>query len=271
MKADISVIVPYYNNSATIERALCSIAEQSLKPFEVVVINDASHSSSLNILEELKRKYDGWVRIVNLPDNVGAASARNVGWGLATQPYIAFLDSDDAWHFKKVEIQYGYMKENSDVVLCGHLCRELSKEGGGPLNWPVDLKSVKKISWTGLLLKNQFVTPSVMVKKDIPFRFSEGKRHVDDHLLWLEIVNKKLLAVNLNIELAAVFKPMFGASGLSSNMWLMEKAELSNYQYIYRQKKLGLFQYVFLQCFSVAKFIRRLLIVHVVRRVRRGG
>lgn len=267
MKAEISVVIPYYNDSETIERALSSIAEQSLKPFEIIIINDASHSVSLKILEELKCKYSGWVRIVNLPNNVGAASARNIGWDLATQPYIAFLDSDDAWHFKKIEIQYGYMKKNPDVVLSGHLCRELSEGQKGTLNWPIELKSEQKISWMALLLKNQFITPSVMVKKDISFRFSEGSRYMEDHFLWLEILSEKLLAVKLNVELAAVFKPMFGASGLSSNMWLMEKAELSNYKYFYQQKKLGLFQYAFLQCFSGAKFIRRLLIVHVVRRV----
>jgi glycosyltransferase involved in cell wall biosynthesis len=267
MRAEVSVIIPYYNDSVTIGRALRSIEGQSLKPFEIIVINDASHSVSLKILEKLKRKYGDWVNIVNLPVNRGAASARNIGWDLATQPYIAFLDSDDAWHSRKVEIQYGYMKKNPDIVLSGHLYRELSKGKVGTLNWPVELKSVQKTSRVTLLLKNQFVTPSVMVKKDIPFRFSEGRRYMEDHFLWLEILSEKTVVVKLNVELAAVFKPMFGASGLSSNMWLMEKSELSNYQYLYRQKRLGLFQYAFLQCFSVAKFIRRLLVVYVVRRV----
>lgn len=266
-RADVSVVIPCYQCSETIGRALNSIFNQTLKPKEIILIDDASGDGTVEGLKSLKNKHGDLIQVVRLPKNVGAASARNIGWDLATQPYIAFLDSDDAWHSKKIEIQYGYMTKNPDVVISGHLCRELSKGEIDELNWPVELKSVRTLSWMPLLLKNQFVTPSVMLKKDVAFRFFERKRYMEDHLLWLEIVSEKLVAVKLNIELVAIFKPMYGASGLSSNMWLMEKAELSNYQYLYCQKKLGLFRYAFLQCFSVAKFIRRLLIVHVVRRI----
>jgi hypothetical protein len=85
-------------------------------------------------------------------------------------------------------------------------------------------------------------------------------------LLWLEIVNMKMPVVKLCIELVAVYKPMYGDSGLSSNLWLMEEAELSNYKYLYNQGKIIFYQYIFLQLYSIIKFIRRLLIVHVKRR-----
>ena len=245
-----------------------SVANQTCRPVELILVDDASGDDTLKIIHRLKEIHGDWIHIIELPVNVGAASARNAGWELATQTYIALLDSDDAWHSKKIEIQYGYMSDNSDVVLSGHLCRELSENTTNALSWSSELKSVRKITWAMLLLKNQFVTPTVMIKKDISFRFSEGKRHVDDHLLWLEIVWTNLLAVKLNIELAAIYKPMYGASGLSSNLWLMEKAELLNYQQLYRQKKLYLYQYIFLQCFSLIKFVRRFLIVHVVRRIK---
>lgn len=268
MTALVSVIIPCYCCSKTIDRAVSSVANQTVLPKELILVNDASTDDTIDVLKVLKKQYGDWIKIVDQQINVGAGSARNAGWSLATQPYIAFLDSDDAWHPKKIEIQYQYMKDNFNVTMSGHLFRELPQNTMDKLNWDVDLKLVKKVTWMQLLLKNHFVTPSVMLKRDIPFRFLDGRRHVEDYLLWLEIVGARLLAVKLHADLAAVYKPMFGASGLSSNMWLMEKAELSNYQYLFQQKKIRLFQYAFLQLFSIAKYLRRLLIVHVLRNIR---
>lgn len=261
----VSVIIPCYSCAKTIERAVHSVANQTLLPYELILVDDASQDNTLSVLYALKVKYGEWIKLVQLPHNLGAASARNIGWDIATQVYVAFLDSDDAWHPKKIEIQYQYMIENPQVVLSGHSFTELIERPSEDLNWPVEVKSVAKINWWQLLLKNQFITPSVMLKKDIPFKFSEGKRHVDDHLLWMEIVGAKLTAVKLNANLAAVYKPMFGASGLSSNMWLMQKAELSNYKYLYSQYRLHFFQYIFLQLFSMLKFIKRLIVLYIIR------
>jgi len=65
----------------------------------------------------------------------------------------------------------------------------------------------------------------------------------------LEIVGSGLGAVKLDVSLAAIFKPMYGASGLSSNMWEMEKAELSNYQHLHKTGKLSFFLKIFYKFF----------------------
>ncbi|THK43288.1 glycosyltransferase family 2 protein [Methylophaga sp. SB9B] len=265
MTAKVSVIIPCYCCSKTIERAVVSVVNQTIRPYELILVNDASTDNTINVIMRLKSQYGGWIKIVDLQKNVGAATARNKGWSFATQPYIAFLDSDDAWHNRKIEIQYQYMINNPDIAMSGHLFRDMSYNAIDSLNWPVELTSEKKITWSQILVRNPFVTPSVMLKRDIPFRFFEGKRHLDDHLLWIEIIYADLLTIKLNTDLAAVYKPMYGASGLSSNMWLMEKAELFNYKYLYHKKKIKFYQYALLQCFSLAKFFRRLLIVHLFR------
>jgi len=265
LKANVSVIIPYFNARNTIERALVSIDLQSLRPAEVILINDASDYEHTLILSELSAKYGGWLKIINQLKNAGAATARNEGWNLATQTYIAFLDADDAWHPKKIEIQYAYMENNSDVMLCGHLCRELSTECD--LNWLIGDEHSKEVTWGCLLLKNHFVTPSVMLRRSITLRFSNGKRYIDDHLLWLNIVHANMKAVKLGVELAAVFKPMYGASGLSADMWLMERAEILNYNILFKEKKISFPQMILLQCFSFIKYFRRLSIVYLVRKL----
>lgn len=263
----VSVIIPCYCCASTIERAVSSVANQTARPHEVILVNDFSTDDTIEIIMGLKQQYGDWLKIVDLQINVGAGAARNVGWDLATQSYVAFLDSDDAWHQEKIRIQYQYMKNNPDIALSGHSFRELTQNDQIGLNWDVVITKVQKITWKKILLKNQFVTPSVMIKRDIPYRFLEGVRYMEDHLLWLEIVGANLLAVKLNVELTALYKPNFGASGLSSNMWLMEKAELLNYKYFHNQKKIKFYQYYFLQCFSFVKFIRRILIVYFFRRI----
>lgn len=265
MTAQVSVIIPCYCCSKTIERAVVSVAHQTIRPYELILVNDASTDNTIDVIMGLKSQYGDWIKIVDLQKNVGAGSSRNKGWDVATQKYIAFLDSDDAWHQEKIRIQYRYMKDNPDIALSGHSFRELTQNDQMGLNWDVVITKVQKVTWKKILIKNQFVTPSVMIKRDIPHRFLEGGRYMEDHLLWLEIVGANLLAVKLNVDLTALYKANFGASGLSSNMWLMEKAELFNYKYLYHKKKLKFYQYALLQGFSLAKFFRRLLIVHLFR------
>lgn len=233
----------------------------------MVLVDDASKDGTLELLQSLQAHYGDWIRVVELATNAGAASARNAGWNQARQPYIAFLDADDAWHPRKIEIQYGYMQQHPDVVLSGHLCRRLTAQASGAPDWVVEMKGERPVTWTGLLLRHQFVTPSVMVKREIRQRFFEGARHMEDHRLWLEIVGASLRSVRLEAELAAVFKPVYGASGLSADMWRMEGAELANYRYFYALGKLSFLQLVLLQGYSLMRFVRRLLIVRFQDRV----
>ena len=264
--ASVSVVIPCYCCTETIERAIHSVASQTVRPNEVILVEDGSGDNTLSILNELQKKYGDWIRVVPLPENLGVASARNTGWALAKNSYIAFLDADDAWHRQKIEIQYEFMVNNLDVMLCGHQHRELSENNNDSLQWAVELKLIHKITWLQMLLKNQFITPSIMLKKEINFRFSERARYMEDHFLWLEIVGAGMLTVKLDIDLAVVYKPMYGASGLSANMWMMETAELSNYRQLYNQKKLTFLTYIFLQFFSIVKYAKRFLVVYLVRR-----
>ena len=259
--APVSVVVPCYRCAATIDRALASVVAQTQRPEEVILVDDASGDETLRQLYSLQSQYGHWIRVVALTTNAGAASARNAGWNVATQPYIAFLDADDAWHPQKVEIQYGYMQQHPDVALSGHLCRQLPAESQEAPAWAVHWPGASPdITWSQLLLRHQFVTPSVMLQRNMNVRFFEGARHMEDYRLWLEIAAVPLRMVKLHAELAAVYKPVYGASGLSADMWRMEWAELANYRHFHRVGKLSTVQLFLLQGYSLAKFVRRLLI-----------
>jgi glycosyltransferase involved in cell wall biosynthesis len=257
--ASVSVVIPCYQCAGTLERAIASVAAQTRRPAEVILVDDASGDDTRELLQKLSQSYEsGWIKLVLLDQNVGAASARNAGWNLATQTYVAFLDADDAWHPEKIEIQSFYMDAHPDVVLSGHGHRHLSHVSLP--DWRVMQSGAAPIRKWPLILSNKFVTPSAMLRRDVPHRFIEKQRHMEDHMLWLKIVCAGGQVVKLDAELAAIYKEPFGIAGLSAQVWLMERSDLGNYRRLYQKKYINATQFSFLVIYSALKYVRRLFI-----------
>lgn len=258
-QALVSVVIPCYRCARTIERAIASVAAQTLRPAEVILVDDASGDETRDVLRRLSQQFDpGWIKLIFLDHNAGAGSARNAGWAAASQPLIAFLDADDAWHFRKIEIQYGYMMAMPDVALCGHGFR-LLKQGVLPY-WNVGQGDAQTIGKWAMLLSNRFVTPSAMIRRDIGHRFIERQRYMEDHMLWLRVVCSGKRVVKLPTALAAIYKDPFGVTGLSSRVWLMERSDLGNYRRLCRDGCISRPQLAVLVAYSLLKFMRRLVI-----------
>ena len=254
----ISVVIPHFRSMHTLQSAIESVANQSLLPHELIVVDDASRDGSVDRIHALQSTYDpGWLKLIALERNAGAASARNAGWESAQGTHIAFLDADDLWHPKKLELQWQQFQADPELSLSGHHFRF---SWGCAAVVPAEVRS-HTVSRRQVLLRNPFVTPSVMLRKDLPFRFRSGKRHMEDHLLWMEIVLSGYVAKRMDVPLATINKAQFGAGGLSSQLWAMEKGELDNYIWLMKRNLIGTATGCFLLCFSLAKFLRRLAIV----------
>ena len=89
----LSIIVPVFNVEKYLERCLESIANQTLKSIEVIIINDGSTDRSLVICEEFGRRHDNFHIYSKI--NEGQGIARNYGLHLATGEFICYVDSDD--------------------------------------------------------------------------------------------------------------------------------------------------------------------------------
>lgn len=258
--SSVSVIIPCYNHSDTIERAIESVAQQTTRVLECIVVNDGGGTSEQRLLQLLQHRYgEDWLVVVSLRSNIGAGGARNVGWKLALGDYIAFLDADDAWHPRKIEIQYGYMLDNPDVSVCGHLHRQEASA----TNWELYslTNHTTKITLANLLLSNQFITPSVMLKCDLEAKFVSSQRYMEDFRLWLTLAIQGKRIVIIGAELACIFKPQFGHSGLSAELLRMEIGEIQTYLAVCFERLTLLPLLFFLLPFSVGKFFRRLLIM----------
>jgi glycosyltransferase involved in cell wall biosynthesis len=112
----VSVIIPTYNRSHLLRRAVLSVLSQTVQCSELIIVDDGSTDETQALLNELSRSAKLPFRVY-YQQNRGPAAARNVGVRKATFPFIAFLDSDDHWHKQKIEIQYKCLVGNSDFQI----------------------------------------------------------------------------------------------------------------------------------------------------------
>ncbi|MCQ4263734.1 glycosyltransferase family 2 protein [Pseudomonas stutzeri] len=242
---------------------MASIACQTLRPAEVILVDDNSADRTEFLLKEIQQSYaEGWIKIVRQFSNKGPGSARNAGWELASQPYIAFLDSDDAWHPQKIEIQWRWMVDHPEVVLTGHAYQVVN---GALLDANIqdNVFGFNNVSKRKLLLANQFATPTVMLKRSLPYRFVEGKRACEDFLLWCEILLGGNKCSRSPLALTWLFKAAYGKSGLSGNLWSMEKGELDAYRRLARADLISFPLMMVLSVWSLLKFARRIIVYSV--------
>jgi glycosyltransferase involved in cell wall biosynthesis len=259
----VSVVIPCFNSELTIERAINSVFCQLVRPKEIVIVDDCSSDNTLQVLQSIKLSNPEIINIIKIEKNCGAASARNIGWNVASQLYIAFLDADDSWHPEKLKIQYNYMLNNPEITLCGTKCAISTNENTKD-SFRFNLR-IKKITSLSMLFKNPFNTPTVMVKRDIAFRFNEGQRFAEDILLWLQIGFSGYKVARIEEFLAYVYKPFYGKSGLSDNLFEMEKFELNNFIKLYKEGHFKILILMIAVIFSVLKFLKRLFFSSVKR------
>lgn len=260
-KAPVSVVVPCHRCAETIERAVDSILNQTLPPEEILLVEDGSgdNGATLSALRNLQQLHpDSGIRIIEMNKNCGPAAARNAGWEAATRPHVAFLDADDAWHPEKIGIQYSWMNAHPEVPFSGHRIKIVSS--ASEIRPPIGLISARKISPWQWLLSCRFSTISVMLRRDLPLRFAPEKRHAEDYLLWLQIALNGYETWRIESTLGFCFKPLYGAGGLSGELWKAEKGVLDTYSRIRHDGLISQASYLGLTAFSLLKYARRLIL-----------
>lgn len=102
---DLSVIIPTYNRSDLLLRAVGSVIKQTRGPREIIIVDDGSLDNTRTHVNSLKKESS--IPIVYMrQENRGPAAARNRGIEKSVSSYIAFLDSDDHWHKNKIKTQF---------------------------------------------------------------------------------------------------------------------------------------------------------------------
>jgi len=107
--ADVSVIIPAYRAAGTIVRALKSVAQQTCKPAEVIVVDDGSDDGTAEVARGSAGRLAGIQLLVFTQGNFGAGAARNRAVRESSGRYLAFLDADDEWLPEKLEASLNHL------------------------------------------------------------------------------------------------------------------------------------------------------------------
>jgi len=111
----VSIVMPAFNAGKTIEKSIESVLKQSYKDWELIVIDDGSTDNTKEIVERLIKK-EKRIRLITTQKNIGCALARDKGIEASNGRWIAFLDADDLWLPKKLEVQIAFQKTTKAVL-----------------------------------------------------------------------------------------------------------------------------------------------------------
>ena len=192
----VSVVMPAYNKQDVIAESVRSVIAQTFPHWELLVVDDASTDGTLSVANRLAED-DSRIRVVALKENGGIANARNVGMAAAQGQYLAFLDSDDLWLPKKLQVQMEF--------ICRHgasftFTRYRRFGPNGSLGPPV--KIPEKVNYERLLRGNAIGCLTVMLDRaKIPIFSMPNVRH-EDYVSWLHILKQGYTAWGVQEDLA---------------------------------------------------------------------
>lgn len=183
LEGNIDVIIPTYNRRHTLGRAIDSVLIQSLKPAEIIIVDDGSTDGTQELIS------------INYPDityikseNKGVSAARNLGIKHGQSDWLAFLDSDDEWLPNKLEKQSAAISNQKEYKVVH--CDEIWFRNGSRVN-----SKIKHQKYGGSIFEKCLplcvVSPSAVIIHRVLFRelglFDENLPACEDYDLWLRI------------------------------------------------------------------------------------
>lgn len=182
----VSVIMPVYNAEKYIEIAVNSILNQTLKDFELIIIDDKGNDKSIEIVQNYR---DPRVKIIHNDINLGIAYSRNRGISIATGKYIALMDDDDYAPRNRLEIENDFLDERNDIdVVGGAFCtiKEKNKILRGDATRVHNPKRVR----AELIFHNIVANGSAMFRKqfvvDNRIRYWDNMQGMEDYHFWVQ-------------------------------------------------------------------------------------
>ena len=184
---DVSVIIPTFNRSERLVKALGSVAQQTELPVELIIIDDGSTDGTRKAVAAFSASTTLKCRYLLQP-NRGPAAARNSGIRMAASPYLAFLDSDDEWLRDKLAVQYAALSAHPEYCISHTM--ERWYRNGEHLNQKKHHIPLHGDIFTQALRLCCVGMSTVMVRRELFDRyglFDETLRCCEDYDLWLRV------------------------------------------------------------------------------------
>jgi len=197
----VTVLMPVYNGDKYLREAIDSILNQTLRDFELLVINDGSTDDSCKTIESYG---DNRIRLVSNPGNLGLIATLNRGIGLAEGKYIARMDCDDICQPDRLARQMDYLDAHPacGVVAAKVIMVSASGQDQGAWNDDVRFTSSSEIRQR-LPRANCIAHPTVMARKDLFSRYGYDPAQVgcEDYDLWLRMASDDVRIDKLDLQL----------------------------------------------------------------------
>lgn len=201
----ISVIIPTFNASNSIEQAVDSVLNQTYQNFEIIIVDDLSTDDTWNKLLKIRNK-DSRVHIFQNEKNSKSAFTRNNAVSKTKGDYIAQLDDDDYWASDKLQKQLEFLECHSDIDFVGTNAFIWDREGiYGEIERPM-YPSAKDLVKT-----SAFVNPSIMFRKKSfqavgGYRVSSETVRGQDYDLFLRMYSERMRGANIQENLTYYYK-----------------------------------------------------------------
>jgi glycosyltransferase involved in cell wall biosynthesis len=130
--ADVSVIVPNYNNGRFLHAFLQSVINSTVMPLELIIIDDGSTDETAKVLASFTNL--DFLKVIRFPENLGLTRALNAGLDAAIGKYIMRADPDDILSPERIERQFNYMETHPDTDVLGCNVRYFHHVTGKNLN-----------------------------------------------------------------------------------------------------------------------------------------
>jgi hypothetical protein len=195
--ANVTAIVPAYNAEHTILEAIASIDAQSVRPREIIVIDDASRDATPRLLQHhLGRRPD--CRLILQERNTGPAAARNAAIAHAQTEWLAFLDGDDAWLPHRLSSQLALAARHPAVALwCGAVVPLVPSAASAPEPMPPEGPPFRDIPLAEFAAHNAVATSTVLVRRAALLDvggFDPQFVGPEDYDLWMRLAARQRLA-----------------------------------------------------------------------------
>ncbi len=195
----VSIITPVYNSEKYLESTLNSVLGQTYPHWEHILVDDCSTDSSRELLTQWSQQ-DSRIRILFNDQNRGAGYSRNRAIEMARGRYIAFLDSDDIWEKKKLEIQIGFMQQHN-AAFC-HTSYGYLDENGNDILRPLRVSS-KPVTYQMLLKRTEISCLTAIYDVSVLGKcYMTEHRLKQDYALWLSILKRGYVSQPIDVILA---------------------------------------------------------------------
>ncbi len=212
----VSIVMPVYQAEEYLEETIRSVQEQTYENWELIAVDDHSADGSFQLLASLAQK-DSRIRPIRQERNGGAARARNTGTRLAEGRYLAFLDADDLWAPRKLELELAFLAQKqrecreAAFVFTSYEFGDSQGRGNG-----------KVVRVPGRLTYREALTRTVIFTSTVLFDLTKLDRELvlmpevksEDTATWWRILRAGHAAWGLDENLAVYRRP---ARSLSSN------------------------------------------------------